>query len=147
MNENEARARLWHALFPTTPNPPSGDHLSWVNLVATVERLIREVHEGREGLAELLGLANGHSNWEQILREVRINRDRAAGLPDDLRNRGWAVAVHNDYFQPIRPGSPKVQHTYWLLTHAATGRFVKGEGLSDQEALDEIRTKLRELVG
>lgn len=47
-----------------------------------------------------------------------------------MRNRGWSVAVHNDY---------KIQDkwfTFWLFTHP-DGRYVKGEGVTDEEAIRE----------
>lgn len=47
-----------------------------------------------------------------------------------LRSAGWSVAVHNDYRQN---GVPM---TFWLLTHGS-GLFVKGEGATDQEALEQ----------
>jgi hypothetical protein len=47
---------------------------------------------------------------------------------DDLRRRGWRVAVHNDYEQ-----NGKLM-TFWLLTHPR-GYFVKGEGETDLAAL------------
>lgn len=46
-----------------------------------------------------------------------------------LRNDGWCVAVHNDY--RLR-GS---RMTFWLWTHP-NGRWIKGEGITDQEALE-----------
>jgi hypothetical protein len=49
---------------------------------------------------------------------------------DVLRASGWAVAVHNDY----RLNGNR--HTFWLLTHPS-GRYVKGEGPTDEVALDE----------
>ncbi len=45
-----------------------------------------------------------------------------------LRARGWRVAVHNDY----QLGGEF--HTFWLFTHE-NGRWIKGEGQSDAEAL------------
>jgi hypothetical protein len=47
-----------------------------------------------------------------------------------LRSEGWRVAVHNDYRQHGQ------DCTFWLLTHP-TGRWVKGEGVSDGLALDQ----------
>ena len=65
---------------------------------------------------------------EAIARAERAE----ASLPEDIRNKGWAVAVHNDY----RLNGEK--HTFWLFTK---GDFaIKGEGLTDAEALDAIRT-------
>ncbi len=53
----------------------------------------------------------------------------------DIREAGWSVAVHNDY----RQGGE--MHTFWLFTHPC-GRWVKGEGRTDAEALNTIRTAL-----
>jgi hypothetical protein len=47
-----------------------------------------------------------------------------------LRGLGWMVAVHNDY------RLNGVFHTFWLFTHP-DGRYVKGEGTSDCEALSD----------
>lgn len=49
-----------------------------------------------------------------------------------IRSRGWTVAVHNDYvlthvYDDGRPSTVTVM-TFWLVTHAETGRFLKGEG-------------------
>ena len=55
--------------------------------------------------------------------------------PDDIRNDGWAVAVHNDY--RLKGES----HTFWLFTKGE--RAVKGEGRTDSEALNQIRERLR----
>ena len=66
-----------------------------------------------------------------------VDADRAQRAPssaDDLRALGWTVAVHNDY------RLNGVAHTFWLLTK--DGRCIKGEGLSDADALKEIRTML-----
>lgn len=57
----------------------------------------------------------------------------AESSADDIRAAGWNVAVHNDYRLHGKP------HTFWLFTHAESGRFVKGEGASDAEALREVR--------
>jgi hypothetical protein len=45
-----------------------------------------------------------------------------------LRKLGWMVAVHNDY---KLNGTPM---TFWLFTHPS-GRWVKGEGQTDEGAL------------
>lgn len=47
---------------------------------------------------------------------------------DQLRERGWSVAVHNDY----RLAGER--RTFWLLTHPS-GRWVKGEAVADEAAL------------
>ena len=45
-----------------------------------------------------------------------------------LRAEGWMVAVHNDY----RLNGEL--HTFWLFTHP-DGRWIKGEGRTDSDAL------------
>jgi hypothetical protein len=57
--------------------------------------------------------------------------------PQDIRERGWVVAVHNDY---KIDGAP---HTFWLFTK--DGRAVKGEGLTDADALDLVRQEIAKL--
>lgn len=52
----------------------------------------------------------------------------------DIRQRGWMVAVHNDYTLN------EERYTFWLMTKG--DRCVKGEGKCDQEALAEIRAKI-----
>lgn len=61
--------------------------------------------------------------------------------PDDIRDDGWFVAVHNDY--TLR----NEKHTFWLFTKPIHGVTiaVKGEGSSDQEALDLVRIEIRSL--
>lgn len=54
--------------------------------------------------------------------------------PDDIRAAGWMVAVHNDY---------KLNgtfHTFWLFTK--DGRAVRGEGLTDAGALNDVRAQI-----
>jgi hypothetical protein len=58
----------------------------------------------------------------------------SANVPDDIRSQGWMVAVHNDYRQDGK------LYTFWLFTKGE--RAVKGEGLTDKEALNQIRRKL-----
>lgn len=55
--------------------------------------------------------------------------------PNDLRKAGLAVAVHNDY------KLDGLAHTFWLMTCERDGQLIafKGEGKTDQEALDLIR--------
>lgn len=65
---------------------------------------------------------------------IRESNDPAR--PDDIRVAGWMVACHNDYWQH------NVWHTFWLFTSQSSSRFVKGEGESDEDALNEIRKKI-----
>jgi len=60
---------------------------------------------------------------------------------DDLRAMGMSVAVHNDYRQDGK------HHTFWLMTGGHNGIVValKGEGESDEKALDQIRAQWAEL--
>lgn len=69
-------------------------------------------------------------------RNAAIARAEVAeeASPDDIREMGWAVAVHNDYRMNGRP------YTFWLFTK--NNRAVKGEGSTDVEALRQIRTAL-----
>lgn len=67
------------------------------------------------------------------------------GSADDLRSKGFKVAVHNDYELNGE------RFTFWLLTiplgnqhgHAIVRAF-KGEGKTDAEALDQIRGRFAE---
>lgn len=61
----------------------------------------------------------------------------ARSRPDDLRARGWAVAVHNDYRQDAVP------HTFWLFTKGELA--AKGKGRTDAEALDAARRDIDRL--
>ncbi len=61
-----------------------------------------------------------------------------AGL-DELRARGWVVAVHNDY---ALHGLP---HTFWLFTRG--NLCAKGEGTSDEAALAQVLAEVQRLEG
>lgn len=52
---------------------------------------------------------------------------------NDLRDRGWAVAVHNDYRQN------ESFHTFWLFTKWVYA--AKGEGLTDAMALERVQER------
>ena len=69
---------------------------------------------------------------EKIIPEVDASAESSA---DDLRELGWIVAVHNDYRYH------GVDFTFWLFTELG-GRWIKGEGTSDAEALNNIRQQL-----
>lgn len=55
-----------------------------------------------------------------------------------LRQQGWSVAVHNDY---RLDGEAR---TFWLLTHPL-GHWIKGEGRTDAEALEQATDALERL--
>ena len=67
---------------------------------------------------------------------VTVNKLSNPASPVDIRRRGWAVAVHNDY----RLGGSSM--TFWLFTRGS--ECVKGEGATDEEALDAVRAQLKE---
>ena len=56
----------------------------------------------------------------------------------DLREAGWAVAIHNDYWQN------GIRRTFWLFTHR-NGIWIKGEGNTDMEALMECDKQARQV--
>lgn len=58
---------------------------------------------------------------------------------NDLREAGWAVAIHNDY----AIGGSRM--TFWLLTHEASGLFIKGEGPTDMDALMQCDQQARKI--
>jgi hypothetical protein len=71
---------------------------------------------------------------ERVIALARRGLTAKDDALEHLRALGWMVAVHNDY------QLNGVFHTFWLFTHP-DGRYVKGEGTSDCEALsDAIRT-------
>lgn len=77
------------------------------------------------------------SEYEKtVAAYTRRNAEGGRSSPDDIRALGWSVAVHNDY----RQGGE--MHTFWLFSKE--GRCVKGEGLTDADALDQVRQKLNE---
>ncbi len=49
-----------------------------------------------------------------------------------LRERGWMVAVHNDY---MLDGT---LHTFWLFTSTKGPYFAKGESTEDVYALNQV---------
>ena len=67
--------------------------------------------------------------------DERFKDTHPADNPSDIRDQGWAVAVHNDY------RLVGVPHTFWLFTRGDS--CVKGEGKTDSEALDDVRNKLK----
>lgn len=53
-----------------------------------------------------------------------------------LREHGWTVGIHNDYRKD------GYLCTFWLLTHTISGRFIKGEGPSDNAVFKFIKANL-----
>lgn len=56
---------------------------------------------------------------------------------DEIRRKGWMVAVHNDY----RLNGEFF--TFWLFTKGNS--CVKGEGRTDEEALTLVSVAIRQL--
>lgn len=72
---------------------------------------------------------------EQFLERASVC---IAGNAEDLRAKGFAVAVHNDY----RQGGKKM--TFWVVTREGPDGIeaFKGEGETDADALGLIRAKV-----
>lgn len=66
-----------------------------------------------------------------------------------LRETGWTVAVHNDYWKDVGPSAvpSRSLFTFWLITHV-TGVFTKAEGLAidEEKVLEELQGKAEKLV-
>lgn len=70
----------------------------------------------------------------RLLYAASLVRGDRASDAEDIRMRGWSVAVHNDY------QLNNLRHTFWLFTK--DGRAVKGEGRTDADALNQVRAIL-----
>jgi hypothetical protein len=57
-----------------------------------------------------------------------------------IRHAGWRVAIHNDYQMEGK------WYTFWLFTHP-NGRWIRGEGQTDLEALEKVSVDLAEERG
>lgn len=57
-------------------------------------------------------------------------------LLHELRSNSWRVAVHNDYHLN------GARMSFWLMTHPS-GLYLKGEGWTDLEALQQIEEQAR----
>lgn len=79
------------------------------------------------------------------LMSERYNKEKRKSIssvnnssPNDLRLKGFKVAVHNDY---VLNGE---EYTFWLMTkkyNNVTLAF-RGEGKTDEEALNQIREQV-----
>lgn len=80
-------------------------------------------------------------NLQDLHKQLTGNSADAqlAQLLRRLRDAGWRVAVHNDYYLANSVFGPAVSMTFWLFTHP-DGRYIKGEGRTDVEALTQIVT-------
>ena len=62
-----------------------------------------------------------------------------SGMLHELRSHGWTVAVHNDY----RLNGEAF--TFWLFTNEQLGVFFKGEGRTDDDAVENVRVQVSKL--
>lgn len=74
-------------------------------------------------------------------RLVELSQNKSS--PDDLRYQGFKVAVHNDY---MLNGE---NYTFWLMTKIIKRTIFafKGEGKTDEEALNQIREQIINFKG
>ena len=119
-------------------------------LLTTTRGYLRYVVEHDEGFLHIYAAANlqavfgapvattGPAAWHPDVLPANLEPSFTQSLAA-FRLAGWAVAVHNDY---MLNGVP---HTFWLFTKG--DRCVKGEGLTDREALNEVRSRLATLAG
>lgn len=88
-----------------------------------------------DSLAVDADVAAEHAADLRLILAALEARGKALEALEALRAAGWSVAVHNDYRLNGEP------HTFWLFTHP-DGRWVKGEGRTDDEALTRALTAL-----
>ena len=99
-------------------------------------------HECLDIVCSAFGVPGSHDlhgaiKWIKESWRPRPPGEAADEILQRLRNGGWTVAVHNDYFQ----GGTTM--TFWLLIHP-DGQYAKGRGQTDHEALLNIATHLKE---
>lgn len=80
-------------------------------------------------------LATLRAENEKLRRALEGGQVTALGGLARLRGNGWMVAVHNDY----RLNGETF--TFWLFTHP-DGRWIKGEGRTDEQALEQANAAL-----
>lgn len=100
-------------------------------LIARWETTAHGIYTGDNAteFARLIALARRATAAEARVEELEQS------TADDLRKKGFTVAVHNDYRMS------GTAHTFWLLTHSE-GSYIKGEGTTDLEALNNARKLL-----
>jgi DNA-binding transcriptional regulator YiaG len=97
----------------------------------------------RQYFIDLAGMSNiVPAKLSLTTREVkqaqRVVGKNAESVPDDIRDQGWTVAMHGD--SQVKGKF----RTCWLFTNE-DGRYLKGEGQTDAEALNLVRQKLLKL--
>jgi hypothetical protein len=111
-------------------------------MISTITGALRRLTDWASRMPDA-GLTNDDPRYGWWIEGAKAREDARVALqesssneasPDDLRDAGWAVAVHNDYRLNGQA------HTFWLFTK--DGRAVKGEGLTDAEALNAVRAAI-----
>lgn len=93
----------------------------------------------RQALDEVLDYVNSYARRASPTPPATEGWGEREGALARLRAAGWSVAVHNDYRLNGVPA------TFWLFTHP-NGRWIKGEGESDDAALCEAESQSRALL-
>lgn len=121
----------------TEPVPPMFD--PWKEAVSDAMDVAAKLRKGAVAIyaavdevtaADISALFSKAANTIEALVKPQW-QDRLARF----RDAGWNVAVHNDYWQH------GMRSTFWLFTHP-NGRWVRGEGATDDEALDEAWSRV-----
>ncbi len=119
-------ARILSALC----SPASSSPAEWVKFGPSEDGI--KAKAKRQARLEAGALPAGVDGATQIaLGHFATTTARAQAIADDIREQGWAVAVHNDY----RLNGEA--HTFWLFTKG--DRAIKGEGRTDADALNAVR--------
>ncbi len=100
-----------------------------------VQKPKEEKESGQPSLRE--ALVDALEDLVKALDRPQHVRLPQAASPEDLRAKGWMVVCHNDYRQNT------LTHTFWSFSKGTT--YVCGEGLSDADALEQVRAKVQEL--
>jgi hypothetical protein len=111
------------------------------HLAERTRELSEARHTVREGYADLRMVLDMHEGESLLESAQRVARERDEAATDQtwrallrtIRSAGWSVACHNDYQQDGKP------YTFWLFTHRS-GVWVKGEGATDEDALNQAMT-------
>jgi hypothetical protein len=104
----------------------------WEGFDALSQRLVARIEELKAQVAKLTLERDRARDFAAIVATTTI-----ASSPDDLREKHWRVAIHNDYFLDGEP------HTFWLFTRGANS--VKGEARTDAEALALVREQIERM--
>lgn len=124
---------------------PGNSHLDVLSpgfhelIAGHIRQAVREVQLRAAETGGWLWMGDGHDDLGSMAdqMEVRITAGQLRRLlpAEDLRAAGWSVAVHNDYL---------LNGERWTFWGFSKGReWVRGEGRTDKEALDQVRAELK----